>query len=229
MRGRLDNRRHPPAGHDESVFAVEEFVTSHLPEAPARVLEVGCGRGELARRMAERGYDVLAIDPEAPEGEIFLRVTLERLDDPGPFDAVVASSSLHHVPELPGALDKIAGLLPPSGPLILNEHAWDRMDEATARWFWERWSATDPQAPGSVEEFLGYWRAEHAPLHGYDAMRRELDRRFAERFFAWTPYPHRELGAAADEGEQRARIDAGEIRATGFRYVGERLIRGAPG
>jgi SAM-dependent methyltransferase len=211
------------------VIAVEEFVTSRLPEAPARVLEVGCGRGELARAIAERGYDVLAIDPEAPEGEIFLRVTLERLDDSRPFDAVVASRSLHHVPDLPAALDKIAGLLRARGVLVLNEHAWDRMDEATARWFRERWSATDPRAPGSLEEFLEYWRVEHAGLHGYGAMRPELDRRFEEQFFAWTPYRHGELGDAVTLAEIRELVDSGEIRAMGFRYAGERLSPRPPG
>jgi SAM-dependent methyltransferase len=210
-------------------FDPAEFVASSLPPAPARVLEVGCGRGELARAVAARGYEVVAIDPEPPEGAIFRSVALEDFDEPGPFDAVVASRSLHHVPDLPGALDKIAGLLRPRGLLIVNEHAWDRMDEATARWFLGWWSASDPDAPGSLEEFLEYWRADHVGLHGYEAMRRELDRRFSERFFAWTPYRHGELGDAADEGEQRALIEAGEIRATGFRYVGERLRPPTPG
>ena len=34
------------------------------------------------------------------------------------FDAVVASLSLHHVHDLGGALDKLASLLPPGGPII---------------------------------------------------------------------------------------------------------------
>jgi hypothetical protein len=53
-------------------------------------------------------------------------------------------------------------------------------------------------------------------------MRRELDRRFQERFFVWTPYLNRELGDAVDERAERALIEAGTIQATGFRYVGER-------
>jgi SAM-dependent methyltransferase len=210
-------------------FDPAEFVASSLPPVPARVLEVGCGRGELARAVASIGYEVVAIDPDAPRGEPFVAVTLEEFDDPGPFDAVVTSRSLHHVTDLPGALDKIAALLRPRGLLIVNEHAWDRMDEATARWFLDRWSASDPDAPGSLEEFLEYWRADHAGLHGYEAMRRELDRRFAERFFAWTPYRHGELGDAVGEAEVRTLIEAGEIRATGFRYVGERLRPPTPG
>jgi hypothetical protein len=47
------------------------------------------------------------------------------------------------------------------------------------------------------------------------------DRRFTERFFAWTPYLYGELGGAEVEWEERALIEAGTIRAIGFRYVGE--------
>jgi hypothetical protein len=53
-------------------------------------------------------------------------------------------------------------------------------------------------------------------------MRSELDERFVERFFAWTPYLNRELGDAIDARAEQALIDAGAIQATGFRYVGER-------
>ena len=95
--------------------------TSQLPPSPARVLEVGCGAGDLARALSAEGYSVLAIDPDAPEEPIFRRTTIEALDDPGPFDAVVASLSLHHVEDLGGVLDKLLRLL--EGPLILNEHA----------------------------------------------------------------------------------------------------------
>ncbi len=92
-------------------MTVEEFVLRNLPRPLVRVLEVGCGRGDLARRMAAAGHRVLAIDPAAPEGTIFERFTLEELVDPGPFDAVVASRSLHHVGDLMGALDRVWRLL----------------------------------------------------------------------------------------------------------------------
>jgi ubiquinone/menaquinone biosynthesis C-methylase UbiE len=163
------------------VTALTEFVLSQLPPAPARVLEVGCGEGELARTLAAAGFDVVAIDPEAPDGEIFRRTTIEEFDDPGPFDALVASRSLHHVDDLGGVLDKLVRLLRESGPLVLNEFAWDRRDPMTPE-----------------------WEEEHEGLHGYGAMRAELDARFEERFFEWRPYP----------------VDGEDVPGLGFRYVG---------
>jgi SAM-dependent methyltransferase len=140
------------------------FVLSQLPPTPARVLEVGCGEGELARALADAGYEVVAIDPEAPDGPIFRRTTIEAFAEPGVFDAVVASRSLHHVEDLGGVLDKLVRLL--RGALVLNEFAWDRREPMTPE-----------------------WEEEHAGLHGYAVMRPELDARFEERFFDWRPYP----------------------------------------
>jgi SAM-dependent methyltransferase len=199
---------------------VATFIEAELPPAPARVLEVGCGEGALARRLASSGYRVVAIDPRAPEGDIFERVSLEDFADPGPFDAAVANRSLHHIPDLSRALDKVARLLRPGGRLIVYEHAWERMDEPTARWYVERHAASHSHAQPTLDRWLRKWQADHAGLHGYDDLRSELDRLFAKRYFAWTPYLYGELGVDA-EAEERAQIEAGTIRATGFRYVGE--------
>lgn len=186
---------------------LEPFVTAHLPAPPARVLEVGCGHGALASAMARLGHDVLAIDPRAPEGDLFERVTLEDLADPGPFGAVVANRSLHHIHDLPAAVEKLARLLGPGGRLLLHEHAWDVVDEPTQRWYRE-------QGGSSAD-----WRADHAGLHSSEAMLAALAPRFAERSLEWTPYLHDELGLEPDA--ERAAIASGAIRATGFLYVGE--------
>jgi len=53
-------------------------------------------------------------------------------------------------------------------------------------------------------------------------MRRELDRRFTERFFAWTPYLHEYPGGITSEPHERRLIEAGAIRPVGFRYIGQR-------
>ena len=200
------------------------FVHAHLPPAPARVLEVGCGRGDLAQAIARAGHRVVAIDPDAPAGDLFRATSLEEFADPDPFDAVVASLALHHVVDLSAALDKVVSLLRPAGRLIVNEHAIDRLDEPTARWYLEKLAQIRLEAPRSLELCLHEWEAHHAGLHGYNAMCQELDRRFTERFFAWMPYLYGELAGAATETEERALIDAGAIQATGFRYVGEPTV-----
>jgi hypothetical protein len=53
-------------------------------------------------------------------------------------------------------------------------------------------------------------------------MLRELDRRFRRRSFSWEPYLYRESREAVDEETERKLIGAGDLRATGFRYVGAR-------
>src|SRR5688500_8052394 len=111
------------------------FVLGELPPPPARVLEIGCGAGELAVEVAEAGYEVLAIDPAAPAGPIFRQTTLEKLGDFGAFDAVVASRSLHHIQDLDAAVERMHGLLAPGGRLILVEFAWERMDSDTGDWY----------------------------------------------------------------------------------------------
>jgi hypothetical protein len=95
------------------------------------------------------------------------------------------------------------------------------MDQRTAHWYLEQRAIIDPAAPASVESCLARWNADHAGLHGYEEMRTELDKRFSERFFAWTPYLYAEFGGAPVELEERALIDTGTIRAIGFSYVGE--------
>jgi SAM-dependent methyltransferase len=199
---------------------VLQLVTAHLPSAASRVLEVGCGDGRLARALDDLGYQVVAIDPAAPEGAIFQAVSLEEFADPVRFDAVVASRALHHIHDLAGALSKLQRLLVPGGRLIVVEHAFDRLDERTAGWYLENRRAKDPHAPLSLQACLAEWEADHAGLHGYTAMRRELGLRFTERWFAWTPSLYLELGKAL-EGEELSLIEDGSIQATGFEYVGE--------
>ena len=192
------------------------FVLAALPRPPARVLEVGCGAGNLARAMDAAGYAVVAIDPDAPEGSIFRRTTLEELEEPGPFDAAVATYSLHHIERLDPALDLLASLLRPQGKLVLEEFGWDRLDEDTAAWYGRQ------QGKPSIEAVLAEWRAEHEGLHGYEEMRRALDQHFSEDTLEWRPYLYRCLDRDDLETAERTAIARGEIQPVGFRYVGNR-------
>lgn len=196
------------------------FLSEQLPPPPARVLEVGCGQGELTTALAVAGYEPLGIDPRAPAGDLFRRVRLEDLeDDDGPFDAVVAVHSLHHIRDLGHALDRIVALLSPAGVLVLDEFGWDRLDAGTLAWLYEQRRARG-DAPGSLDELRTQWDEEHLGLHEYVALRREIDARFEELAFEWTPFLHRKLGGPATEVLERELVAAGEIQALGFRYAG---------
>jgi hypothetical protein len=198
-----------------------EFVLSQLPQPPGRVLEVGCGRkGGVASALASAGYEVLAIDPDAPDGPLYRQVALEELDEPGPFDAVVAGRVLHHVHPLGSALDKLAGLAP---LLILDEFAWNHLDGPTVEWYEAQHrllvaAGREPKGPPDLAE----WRARHADLHPYETLRAEVAERYDERSFEWRPYLYRWLQGPASEALEEGLISAGAIRPIGFRYAGVR-------
>jgi SAM-dependent methyltransferase len=187
------------------------LALAELPAPPARVLEVGCGNGDLARALAADGYDVVAIDPVAPAGRIFRRTTLEAFAETDPFDAAIASLALHHVDDLDVALAKLHSLLRPGAPLVVREFGWDLVDEPTARWDYQRLG----REGGLVE-----WRSEHEHLHGFAAMRAALAAHFRERSFALGPYLAEYQPAEGHAEEERRLIESGRIRAVGFVYVG---------
>ena len=104
--------------------------------APSRVLEVGCGRGEFAERLAASGFDVVAAD----QSEHMVELTRARGVDArvadvqslpfagDQFDVAVANFMLYHVADLDRALAELARVAP-------------RLVAATngARQLWEMW------------------------------------------------------------------------------------------
>ncbi|HET7815209.1 MAG TPA: class I SAM-dependent methyltransferase, partial [Candidatus Baltobacteraceae bacterium] len=64
--------------------------------ARSRILEIGCGTGELTTILRERGHFVVAVDPKAPEPLDALRVQFESFEAPDHyFDAVIMQLVLH--------------------------------------------------------------------------------------------------------------------------------------
>jgi hypothetical protein len=128
---------------------------------------------------------------------------------------------------LPVVLEKVSSLLRPRAPLIVNEFAWDQFDRETATWFWTRRASLTPRVRRrfggrSPAACLNKWRGTFRDLHTYRQMRLSLDRRFTPRFFAWAPYLYEYPGGMTTEPHERRLIEAGTIRALGFRYIGRR-------
>jgi SAM-dependent methyltransferase len=210
-----------------------------------RVLEVGCGGGELARRLGAGGLQVTAIDlkldgPAPAPGVTWVQSDFLDFED-RPFDAVLFTRSLHHIDPLDAAMERAARLIAPGGLLVLDE--FDRLaaDFVTARWYYEVqellaalgiYSPDHPRGvPGDPAEA---WRAEHdhdPPLHTGDQMLAAVDRRFTRVETQRGPYLYRtiahRLEASYRGGEVagRARDDeamqvaAGEMRPVGLRVV----------
>ena len=196
------------------------FVLSQLPPPPARVLEVGCGEeGGVTPALADAGYEMLGIDPDAPSGPLFRSIALEELAEDVRYDAVVASRVLHHVDPLEPALDKLARLAP---LLLLDEFAHERLDDgATRDWYQQQYrvlvaAGHEPNAPPDLAD----WRERHRDLHPSGMLLAALDARYERRHLEWRPYLYRWLRGPATEALEAGLVAAGAIRAVGFRYAG---------
>ena len=57
--------KHPLLTHERTAAEID-FILSVLPlEAGDRILDIGCGFGRHSHELAQRGFDVLGIDPSA--------------------------------------------------------------------------------------------------------------------------------------------------------------------
>jgi SAM-dependent methyltransferase len=106
--------------------------------APTRVLEVGCGLGELAARIAsELGAQVVAVDlsprmvelargrgVDAQQGDV---QRLPFVD--GDFDCSTANWMLYHVPDLDRGLRELARTLRPHGRLVAAANGLRHLEE----------------------------------------------------------------------------------------------------
>ena len=112
------------------------LLLAQLPRHASRVLDVGCGAGTLARRLAGRVRSVDAIDrspamvaaaAEAAPPNLTLHLAdLRTADLPaGHYDAVVSSAVLHHLP-LSETLPRMARWVRPGG--VLAAVALPRVD-----------------------------------------------------------------------------------------------------
>jgi SAM-dependent methyltransferase len=216
-----------------------------------RVLEVGCGRGELARRLAGLGFAVTAIDVALPPTEPVPGVERREVDflafDSDPFDAIVFDSALHQIAPLETAVARAASLLVPGGRLIIEDFDVDAPDEPTLRWFYETRALLAaagvfpseppdslPATAPALDDLHARWRASHpAPLHTGAEMRLAISARFVIRELRLVEYLHRLFapGLPADHHgaaialqlreTERAHVARGTCVPVGLRIVAE--------
>jgi SAM-dependent methyltransferase len=160
-----------PAPFDARDIVVEEIARLDHP----RVLEVGCGWGELATRLEREAHaSVAGVDLSPRMVELARRRGVEAvvgdvqgLDHPDEsFDAVVAAWMLYHVPDLDRALTTIARVLRPGGILVATTNASDD--------FSELWELVGRDLSDREQTFRSENGAEHLNRHFARVRRRDL-------------------------------------------------------
>jgi len=148
-----------------------EFVRRSLPVGARRVLEVGCGSGVLAASLSLDGLTMVAIDSHfdsilaAQRLGLDARVATWPDFDGGRFDAVLFTRSLHHIHPLDQAVLRAAQSLLENGRMIVEDFAYESIDEKTLRWFVSVIDALE--RAGSVagnDEFLNALRIQTESL-----------------------------------------------------------------
>jgi SAM-dependent methyltransferase len=119
-----------PEGSLQNAY-YHNFLLRELPADRQAALEIGCGKGEFSRRLAETFERVLAIDlsPEMirlgrEQSAHFSNIDFQLTDvltydlPPESFDCIATIATLHHLP-LREALLKMKAALRPGGVLLV--------------------------------------------------------------------------------------------------------------
>ncbi|MEV0227610.1 class I SAM-dependent methyltransferase [Streptomyces sp. NPDC050704] len=103
------------------------LLLRRLPRHGLTALDVGCGTGRFARRVAALGYEVDAVDPSAEviavaegigQGPRFRQLDAADADLPkGHYDVITCLASLHHMPF--GTVTRFRQALAPGGVLLV--------------------------------------------------------------------------------------------------------------
>lgn len=141
----LADRRRPAntAAQHRLLAGIERTIPA------GRLLDVGCGEGHLLATAVDRGWDGLGIDLSESAVAICQSdgVNAERVDFfgrelSGPFDLIVMSELIEHVPD-PGAwFERAYGLLAPGGGLYCTTPNFDSLSR---RVLGGEWRAFGPQ------------------------------------------------------------------------------------
>lgn len=111
-----------------------------------RLLDIGCGTGEVLAYCRKKGFAVQGVEPSAStrnlaisQKKLDIKETIEEIGS-GQFDCITMWHVLEHVHDLNQTLDQIISMLKPEGKLII---ALPNSDSPDAKEYKEFWAAYD--------------------------------------------------------------------------------------
>lgn len=129
-------------GAEFAAWAAE--IARHLPPAPARVLELGCGTGEVSRVILSLGHQLTGLDftPEMlarakakhagnPQVRFYLADAQNTMEPDASHDAVLARHLTWTLTDPPTAYRDWLRVLRPGGKLVLFDGDWARENPVT--------------------------------------------------------------------------------------------------
>lgn len=120
---------------DEGTRAAwRELLLGVLPAAPARIADIGCGTGTLARLLVDNGYTVDGLDfseamiqrarDKVPEARFEICDAADPVLEPNFYDAVLSRHVLWALPDRVAAFSRWVSLLKTAGVVVLVEGRW---------------------------------------------------------------------------------------------------------
>ncbi len=148
---------------DDSNFELKkvlEFLGE--PNKNKKILDVGCGRGSFTRKLEDKGFEVVGVEPASElvrEAKVINKdiqfiqadaASLPFTDDY--FDYVLCIEVLEHIPDAESALREMARVLKKRGTFVLIDknilslhhvyfiptYLWKKFNELTNRWMYPR-------------------------------------------------------------------------------------------
>lgn len=115
---------------EDDLHNAHGLVASFVPDA-SRVLDIGCGFGQVASRLRLRGCRITGVEPDpvrrSTAAEYCERVMdgvaegLDQLDlDPASFDAILFADVLEHLVDPWSALRDVQRFLKPTGQIVIS-------------------------------------------------------------------------------------------------------------